>query len=211
MYDLVRLDHFRAFSAFWEVSANEKTARNGVWKEGPGSDFFNKIKIELGELPFVAEDLGDIDKPVYALRDEFELPGMKVLQFAFGEDMPKSLNSPHNYTENYIVYTGTHDNNTTVGWFKNASNEIAQQQLEQYSGVSANEKNVHEILSRIAYASVAKIAILPMQDVLGTDETTRMNTPASVENNWSWRLPTGAISSEQERLLGAWVKLFNRD
>ncbi|MGV3509725.1 MAG: 4-alpha-glucanotransferase, partial [Sphingobacteriaceae bacterium] len=115
LYDLLRLDHFRAFSSYWDVPAQEETARNGEWKPGPGSDLFRVLKQELGELPFVAEDLGDIDQPVFDLRDEFDLPGMRVLQFAFGDDLPKSVHVPHNFNPNSIVYTGTHDNNTTLG------------------------------------------------------------------------------------------------
>src|SRR5947209_9314832 len=115
LFDLIRLDHFRAFAAYWEVPANEQTARNGSWKPGPSIDFFNAAKEQLGQLPFIAEDLGDIDEAVYELRDAFDLPGMKVLQFAFSEDIAVSPYIPHNYDHNFIVYTGTHDNNTMLG------------------------------------------------------------------------------------------------
>src|SRR5437764_4399737 len=132
LFDLVRLDHFRAFSSYWEVPAGESTARNGSWRPGPASDFFEAVQKELGSLPFVAEDLGEIDDPVYQLRDEFSLPGMKVLQFAFGTDMPRSVHIPHNYDPNFIVYTGTHDNNTTRGWFTTEADDQTRASLEAY-------------------------------------------------------------------------------
>ena len=117
-FDLVRLDHFRAFSAYWEVPATEKTAKKGKWVKGPGAHFFKVLKQTFGNLPFIAEDLGEIDAPVYKLRDQFRLPGMKVLQFAFGGGIGTSAHIPHNFKEDFFVYTGTHDNNTTCGWWR---------------------------------------------------------------------------------------------
>lgn len=210
LFDLLRLDHFRAFSAYWDVPAGEDTARNGQWKPGPGSDFFKAVKAALGDIPFIAEDLGDIDPPVFVLRDEFEFPGMKVLQFAFGDELPDSLYIPHNYQENYLVYTGTHDNNTTVGWFSQDTSKAVRKQVEQYTGQSAKAKNIHDVLGRVAYASTAKIAILPMQDVLGLDETARMNNPASAKNNWTWRITPNYVVDDIEIKLLEWVKLYNR-
>ncbi len=139
LFDLTRLDHFRAFSAYWEVLAKEKTAKKGKWIKGPGVHFFKHIKHTLGELPFIAEDLGEIDEPVYKLRDQFGLPGMKVLQFAFGEDMPSSLHIPHNYTQNFFVYTGTHDNNTVLGWWKK---EAGQNHVEEYCNQKITEDKI---------------------------------------------------------------------
>ena len=210
LFDLLRLDHFRAFASYWDVPAGEQTAKNGQWKPGPGSDFFNAGRVAFGELPFVAEDLGDIDAPVFALRDEFGLPGMKVLQFAFGDEVADSLYIPHNYQENYLVYTGTHDNNTTVGWFNQDTTKAVRKQVEQYTGQSVKAKNVHEVLSRVAYASTANIAILPMQDVIGLDETARMNSPASTKNNWVWGLVSDNITADVTEKLFDWVKLYNR-
>jgi malto-oligosyltrehalose synthase/4-alpha-glucanotransferase len=210
LFDLLRLDHFRAFSAYWDVPAGEDTAKNGKWKQGPGSDFFRAVKAALDELPFVAEDLGDIDAPVFNLRDEFEFPGMKVLQFAFGDELPDSLYIPHNYQENYLVYTGTHDNNTTVGWYNTDTNKSVRKQIEQYTGQSAKAKNIHDVLARVAYASTAKIAILPMQDVIGLDENSRMNDPASATNNWGWRLLEQYLTNDVEEKLHEWVRLYNR-
>src|SRR5690606_8859249 len=137
LYDLVRLDHFRAFSAYWEVPATEKTAIKGKWKKVNGDYFFREMKKRLGSLRFVAEDLGDIDEPVYKLRDRFNFPGMKVLQFAFGETMPSSIFIPHNYDKNFIAYTGTHDNNTLVGWLNELEDET-KMQVEKYVGQSIN-------------------------------------------------------------------------
>lgn len=211
LFDLVRLDHFRAFAAYWRVPEGETTARNGQWIAGPGAEFFNAMEKALGALPFVAEDLGDIDEHVLHLRDEFRLPGMKVLQFAFGEDMPQSDYIPHNYTKNFLVYTGTHDNNTTIGWFKTEADEETRSRLQQYVARNLSEDDIHLILARLAYGSVASIAILPIQDVLGLDETARMNVPSSAENNWAWRLLPGQINQGTERQLQEWTKTYNRE
>jgi 4-alpha-glucanotransferase len=210
LFDLLRLDHFRAFAAYWDVPAGEKTAKNGKWKPGPGAHFFNAVKKALGDLPFIAEDLGEIDDPVYELRDEFNFPGMKVLMFAFGEGMPKNPYIPHNYSENFVAYTGTHDNNTIRGWYRLEGCKY-HQQIEQYVGKSLTEDDIHVEMGRLAYASVADIAILPIQDVLGIDELGRMNTPASSENNWQWRLIPGQVTARAENLLKEWTTMYNRD
>lgn len=210
-FDLVRLDHFRAFADYWEVPASEQTARNGEWKPGPGSHFFTKVREELGNLPFVAEDLGEINDAVLELRDEFRMPGMKILQFAFGEDFQTSDYIPHNYTQNFIVYTGTHDNNTVRGWYRHDADEQVRNHLEQYTGRILSEDDVPPLLCRMALGSVAKTAILPLQDVLGLDEMARMNTPASGENNWAWRLLPGQLTRDARRQLKAWTRLYNRD
>lgn len=210
LFDVVRLDHFRAFADYWDVPASEKTAKNGQWKRGPGADFFNTVKKELGHLPFIAEDLGDINEPVYALRDKYKLPGMKILQFAFSDNVGQSSYIPHNYTGNFIVYSGTHDNNTTRGWYRKDIGKTEKKNINDYLGKKVNENTIHIELSRLAYASVANIAIIPMQDVLGLDETARINTPASVKNNWIWRLRNNQISKDIANELAGWVTLFNR-
>ncbi|WDF54032.1 malto-oligosyltrehalose synthase [Mucilaginibacter sp. KACC 22063] len=210
LFDLLRLDHFRAFSAFWQVPAGETTARNGKWVQGPAGDFFNAVKQALGNLPFVAEDLGDIDEPVFTLRDEFALPGMKVLQFAFGDTMPQSLYIPHNYQPNFFVYTGTHDNNTTIGWFNQDVNTDIIKQIGQYTGIAPKQKNIGEILMRMAYASTAKVAILPMQDVLALDERSRMNNPSQQGNNWQWRMLPKLVEPDTAADLLRLVKMYNR-
>jgi 4-alpha-glucanotransferase len=209
-YDVLRLDHFRAFADYWEVAAKEKTAKKGTWKPGPGADFFQAIKNALGELPFIAEDLGDINDEVHKLRDDFNLPGMKVLQFAFGNDMSTSIYIPHNYNANYLAYTGTHDNNTTVGWFRQDAGKTERKNLYRYLGVKPKEKNIHTLLSKLAYSSVAQTAIIPLQDLLGLDENSRMNIPASMDKNWVWRLKRKQLTEEYEKQLREWVKMYNR-
>ena len=211
LYDLLRLDHFRAFSSYWEVPAEESTAINGEWIPGPASSFFRAMQEEFGELPFVAEDLGDISDDVYELRDEFNMPGMKVLQFAFGEDMPVSIHIPHQYsTENCLVYTGTHDNNTTKGWYKNESSKLNRKNMMHYLGTEIDKNNVAFQLTRLAYASTARLAIIPIQDVLGLGKSARMNTPSSTENNWGWRMQSGALSRNHEEQLRLLCRIFGR-
>jgi malto-oligosyltrehalose synthase/4-alpha-glucanotransferase len=209
LFDIVRLDHFRAFEDYWEVPACEETARNGEWKQGPGSEFFNFVQKELGELPFIAEDLGEITEAVLKLRDEFNLPGMRILQFAFGKGMPQNLYIPHNYTINSIAYTGTHDNNTVLGWYRQEGKEH-HKQIEQYVGRELTEDDMYWVMCRLAYASVAKTAILPVQDLLGIDEMGRMNTPGAAEGNWLWRLLPGQITQDAENRLIEWTWLYNR-
>jgi 4-alpha-glucanotransferase len=211
LFDVIRLDHFRAFADYWEVPAGEETARNGTWVLGPGSDFFTAIQKQLGELPFVAEDLGEINDAVLQLRDEFKLPGMKILQFAFGEDVAGSDYIPHNYTPNFIAYTGTHDNNTTRGWYRQEANDAMRTRINQYLAREINETNVAYFFCRLAHASVAKTVILPMQDVLGLDETARMNTPASGSNNWGWRMRSGQLNQTIVQQLREWTKMYNRE
>src|SRR5690606_21042679 len=155
--DEIRFDHFRAFSSYWEVPAGEATAKNGEWKTGPGEDFFRFLEKELGSLPFIAEDLGEIDSAVEVLRDRFQLPGMKILQFAFGDALPDSPYIPHNFTQNYIVYTGTHDNNTTRGWYREEGKQY-HKQIEQYVGRPFQEDDIAWIMGHLALASVANTA-----------------------------------------------------
>ena len=210
LFDLLRFDHFRAFSSYWEVPAQELTARNGQWKPGPGKDLFTAVEQALGKVPFIAEDLGDIDEPVYELRDAFNLPGMKVLQFAFGDDMPQSLNIPHLFEENFFVYTGTHDNNTMVGWYKENADETNKRNLDRYTGKEISAKNVHKELSRLAYSSVAVTVILPVQDIIGLDEHARMNSPATTEKNWEWRLLPDQLNAKHAKALRDWVLTYGR-
>ena len=210
LYDLLRLDHFRAFADYWEVPAHHKTAILGKWKNGPGHHFFTSLIQKFKDLPFVAEDLGDINEDVYRLRDDFALPGMKVLQFAFGDTMSASDYIPHNFNSNFIVYTGTHDNNTTVGWYRKDISKSVRRQLDQYIGKAINEKNVSLELARLAYSSTARTAILPLQDVLKKKKKARMNTPASTSRNWEWRLKPGETTVYLEQILRNWVLLFNR-
>jgi malto-oligosyltrehalose synthase/4-alpha-glucanotransferase len=210
LFDLLRIDHFRAFQEYWQVPAGESTARTGEWIPGPQTEFFEAVEKELGKLPFVAEDLGDRMEAVYELRGKLGLPGMKVLQFAWGENMAWSVDVPHNHEKNSIVYTGTHDNNTTIGWYREETNKADHERMHRYIGVKVRQKNIDQVLSRLAYSSVAKLTMLPMQDVLGLDASSRMNTPGRAEGNWLWRLKPGQLTPEIEAMLREWVEVFNR-
>lgn len=210
LFDLVRIDHFRAFADYWEVPADAESAKGGAWKPGPGADFFTAVHEALGSLPFVAEDLGEINKAVTDLRDQFRLPGMKILLFAFGEEMPRSDYIPHNYGPNFLVYTGTHDNNTVRGWYENEADDAARSRLEAYAGRAISTAEVHLVLAQMAYGSVAKTCILPLQDLLGLGQESRMNMPGQGQNNWAWRLLPGQLNEAAEDLLQKWTWLYNR-
>nr|WP_114941754.1 malto-oligosyltrehalose synthase [Mucilaginibacter endophyticus] len=209
-FDLIRLDHFRGFQRFWEVPAGEKNAIHGTWKFGPGAKIFQALKKALGDIPFIAEDLGDIDKNVYELRDEFAFPGMNVLQYAFGRDMPVSVHAPHNHVLNSITYTGTHDNNTLLGWLKNDATAEERQHLNTYFRTKVTRKNVNRLMLETCYASVAAIAISPLQDILGLDEKSRINVPASKTGNWRWRVDRNMLSDQTAAYLRLLVKRYNR-
>jgi 4-alpha-glucanotransferase len=194
--DRVRLDHFRGFVAYWEVPASEPTAVGGRWVAGPGVELFAALRAALGELPLVAEDLGVITPDVEALRDALELPGMKVLQFAFGE--LDGVHAPHRHRRRSVIYTGTHDNDTTRGWHARLGAE-ERARVHAYLGTTGD--GPHWDLVRAAYTSVAELAIVPLQDLLGLGSEARMNTPAEAAGNWSWRLRPGALGAElAERL-----------
>jgi 4-alpha-glucanotransferase len=183
LYDMVRIDHFRAFSSYWEIDANEPTAVHGHWEPGPGLGLFERLREVLGELPLVAEDLGLITPEVKDLKRQLGLPGMKVLQFGF--DSHDSEHLPHNFTRDTVAYTGTHDNDTAAGWLDQLAPEQYRSVLDYVGGDGAE---AHWDLIRSILNSVADLAILPMQDVLGLGSQHRMNTPASCEGNWGWRL-----------------------
>nr|MBI1229384.1 4-alpha-glucanotransferase [Cytophagales bacterium] len=187
LYDFVRLDHFRAFAAYWEVPAGDDTAIGGKWKESPGIKFFKAVEREFPEMPFIAEDLGYMDEPVFELLEKFNFPGMKVLQFAFGEDIGDNPYIPHNHSKNSVVFTGTHDNDTTLGWFNNSSRE-ERKNFYEYTGVKPTSKNIVWKMHQVALMSVADLAIIPMQDIVGLDESAKMNRPGTSEGNWTWRL-----------------------
>ncbi|MFO7869319.1 MAG: malto-oligosyltrehalose synthase [Bacteroidales bacterium] len=210
LFDLIRLDHFRAFSAYWSVPAHHTTAKNGTWMPGPGMDLFDALKKEFGTLPFVAEDLGDIDEQVHALRHKTGMPGMKVLQFAFGDSMPLSENIPHNFTRDSFVYTGTHDNNTTAGWYGKETSVADRERLTKYSGRTVNAQNVHSVLIQLAYASVSETAIIPMQDALGLGEDAVMNIPGCSKGNWTWRIKRGITDSEISAYLYGMAQTYGR-
>jgi 4-alpha-glucanotransferase len=191
LFDILRLDHFRAFVNYWEVPKGEITAVKGQWKDGPGSNLFEVLRDQIGSLPFVAEDLGEIDQKVFSLRDELKLPGMKVLQFAFGDDDEESDHVPHLHEKNFIVYSGTHDNNTTRGWYRKDISAKVKKKLDQYFSRKINSGNIASVFIKAAYASVAVTAIIPMQDLMELGERSRMNTPSTTTKNWRWRMRTG--------------------
>ncbi len=209
-FDLLRLDHFRGFSAYWEVPSDSEVASGGRWVKGPANDLFDVIRKEFPEMPFVAEDLGQIDQDVYDLRDHYNLPGMRVLQFGFEENMPYLQHTPLNYSENSIAYTGTHDNNTVKGWFRNEADKATLKRIKQYTGKQLKEKNCHTEMIRQAYSSVARITIIPMQDWLGLDESSRMNFPSSTQGNWLWKLKEAHPGKTLEKKIRKMVSTFGR-
>ncbi len=210
LVDLVRLDHFRGFEAYWEVPGDAKTAVDGRWVKGPGAAFFEALRRALGELPIVAEDLGVITPEVKALRDKFGFPGMAILQFAFGSDAQANDFLPHNYPRNKFVYTGTHDNDTVVGWWTAgvgdstrtpAEVEKEHQRALAYCGGDGSE--IYWDFLRALFVSVADTAVVPLQDVLGLGAEARMNLPGRPNGNWGWRYASSALTPELRRRLRA--------
>jgi 4-alpha-glucanotransferase len=195
--DIIRLDHFRGFEKYWEIPAGSKTAVNGRWVKGPGDRFFAALLEVFGKLPFIAEDLGYITEEVHELRGRWEFPGMRVLQFAFGD---RSLENPHksfNLINNCVVYTGTHDNDTSAGWFSDVKTFDKREEKEfalRYMG-SNGQDAVWDFI-RLALSSVADMAVIPMQDVLSLGSEARMNLPASMGNNWRWRMKADQLRPE---------------
>ena len=206
LFDLMRIDHFRGFEAYWEIDATADTAIDGRWVTGPGADFFEAVRQAFGGLPLVAEDLGVITPEVTALRRQFGLPGMKILQFAF-DGSPENPYLPHNHEPLSVVYSGTHDNNTTLGWYEELSEE-QRSFVRDYLGIDAD--HMPWPLVRTALASVAQLAVLPMQDVLGLDASHRMNIPGVAEGNWQWRFEWEQLLPEHGERLGAWVRMYGR-
>jgi 4-alpha-glucanotransferase len=201
LVDIVRIDHFRGFAGYWEVPAGEKTAVKGRWAPGPGPGFFRAVEDALGELPIIAEDLGEITPDVIEMRERFHLPGMKIVQFAFHGD-PSEPFLPHNHIENCIVYTGTHDNDTSRGWYE----RVAEKERDFYrSYLGRDGSNVAWDLIRAAWSSVAVFALAPMQDFLDLGNEARMNYPGNPSGNWTWRMPSGALSAS----LSDRIKEFN--
>ncbi len=195
LHDVLRLDHFRGFAGYWAVPADATTAEGGAWEPGPGRPMFDAIRAALGALPFVAEDLGDITDDVNALRLALDLPGMRVLQFAFG---PDTQHAPHRLTRDAVVYTGTHDNDTTRGWFSSLDPAMKARVVDYVGGT---EDEVAWSLIRAAYTSVADLAVAPLQDILDLGSEARMNVPGVASGNWSWRAPSDALTPERaERL-----------
>jgi len=204
--DFIRLDHFRGFAQFWEIPASEPTAINGRWVDGPGDEFFNKIRAELGGLPFFAEDLGLITPDVVALRERHHIPGMAVLQFAFG-DTGAHAYLPHRLAADKVIYTGTHDNDTTLGWWSTLG-ERERAAVEALTGGCAD--GVNWGLIRLAQSSAASLAVAPLQDVLGLGSEARMNTPSTTAGNYHWRYQPASLNGEMAEKLAALAEVTDR-
>ena len=217
MVDIARVDHFRGFAACWEIPGGDKTAERGQWVEAPGRELFTAIRNTLGELPLIAEDLGVITPDVVALREEFRFPGMRILQFGFGGDS-KNIDLPHNYVPNVVAYTGTHDNDTTVGWFNSVAGDGSTRTAEQIERerafclnyLNTKGEEIHWDFIRAVLASVADTAIVPLQDLLGLGTEARMNLPNSTEGNWAWRYDSGQLSDEIAARLRKLTELYGR-
>lgn len=206
--DLIRLDHFRGFESYWEIPGHATTAVHGQWREGPADELFHALRQALGDLPFVAEDLGMITPEVHALRERLQIPGMRVLQFGFG-NRGAHIYLPHRFDRNTVVYTGTHDNDTTVGWWKRGTSEEERRDLRALLGDGPD--GIHWTLIRAAAGSVADLCIFPLQDVLGLDSDCRMNTPSRPEDNWTWRVLPQALAPEVARKLALIADVTDRD
>jgi 4-alpha-glucanotransferase len=204
--DYIRLDHFRGFAQFWEIPAQEPTAIHGRWVDGPSDDLFHKLREALGTLPFFAEDLGVITPDVNALRERLQISGMAVLQFAFG-DPGAHIYLPHRLTPDRVIYTGTHDNDTTVGWWKTAAEH---ERRAVHALVGPCEDGVNWALIRLAQSSVANLSVFPLQDVLGLGSEARINTPSQQDGNYHWRYQPGCLTSDLARKLAELAEVTDR-
>ena len=218
-FDMVRLDHFRGFEAYWEIPAGDTTAANGRWMKGPGEEFLSALQNAFGELPIVAENLGVITPAVEKLRQQFELPGMSLLQFAFGNDPQGPSFRPHNYSRDLVAYTGGHDNDTTVGWWSSSGasdstrtpedvrkeREFARTYLDL-----RHDAEIHWVMIRAVLSSVADVAIVPLQDVLGLGTEARMNLPGTTSGNWKWRYRRGVLTDALAARLRSLTKIYDR-
>jgi 4-alpha-glucanotransferase len=208
--DVVRIDHFRGFVNYWEVPAAEKTAMRGRWVEAPAVDFFTHLIARIPEPSIICEDLGVSPPDFRQVMVRFKFPGMKVLLFAFGKDLPGNPHAPHHHRANSVVYTGTHDNNTIRGWYTKDATSRDRLRLSRYLGKKISLRELHWDVMRLAMMSVAGIAIFPMQDILGLGEEARMNHPGTVTGNWTWRLPAGHLTPHLARRLMKMTTLYGR-
>ena len=208
--DIVRIDHFRGFESYWEIPAFYETALKGRWRQGPGKAFFSEMEKKIKKMPIIAEDLGIITPAVEKLRDELDYPGMKILQFAFDAD-ENNLYLPHNYQNtNCLVYTGTHDNDTSVGWyFSGKVSGASKEKVKRYANCQGHG-DIHWDFIRIAFSSIAKLAIIPLQDVLGFGSDCRMNIPSTREGNWRWRCAPRFLNDEVRRRLKDETAFYGR-
>ncbi|MCD6561839.1 MAG: 4-alpha-glucanotransferase [Deltaproteobacteria bacterium] len=210
LFDFLRIDHFRGMVAYWEVPANEKKAVNGKWVKAPAEDFFAKILKRFPHAPFIAEDLGFITPDVKEIMHHFQFPGMKLLLFAFGDDLSANPYIPHNLVKNCVIYTGTHDNNTARGWFEKEAGPEVKERLFDYLGREITAEEVAWELVRLAMMSIANTAILPVQDILGLGEEARMNRPSTTKGNWQWRLLPDQLTSPVEKRLLKMTEIYGR-
>jgi 4-alpha-glucanotransferase len=218
LFDRIRIDHFRGFESYWEVPGDAKVASSGRWAPGPRAALFRAAREALGPLPVIAEDLGLITPEVDALRDELGFPGMRVLQFAFGDDPKSREYQPHSYPRDCLCYTGTHDNDTTVGWFASQAGEGTTREQESINRernfalryMNSDRRAVHWDMIRLAVASVANTAIFPMQDLLGLGNSARMNLPGTTGSNWSWRFRWEQVTPEIEDHLRDMTETYDR-
>ena len=206
--DIIRLDHFRAFQHYWEIPASEPTAVHGRWVDGPKDDLFRVLRENLGDLPFIAEDLGMITQDVHELRQRLQIPGMRVLQFGFG-DRGAHMYLPHKYEANTVVYTGTHDNDTTPGWWQNSAAPHEREFARAYLGEPKD--GMHWAMIRAALGSLAQMAVIPLQDVLGLGSEARMNVPSRPDGNWTWRYSSKDLTEDLARKLALIVEVSDRD
>jgi 4-alpha-glucanotransferase len=217
LVDVIRIDHFRGFAAYWEIPGGDPTAERGRWEHAPGRELFHAIKASLGELPIIAEDLGFITPDVIGLRDEFGFPGMRILQFGFSTD-PTNKDLPHNYVRNSVVYTGTHDNDTAVGWFQSQPGGTSVRSAEQVERerqycldyLSTDGAEINWDFIRALYASAGDTALVPLQDVLGLGSDARMNTPATMSGNWAWRFGAGDLGDDVSARLRRLAETYGR-
>jgi 4-alpha-glucanotransferase len=206
MYDMIRIDHFRGFDTYWDIPAGSDTAEGGQWKPGPGRDLFQVLLNNDNRNKIIAEDLGDYSETVEKLRDDLSFPGMRVMQFAFGEGKGNPHN-PHLHTANSVVYTGTHDNDTLAGWLKGLQKE-EKSLIASYLGCRESEL-FHSVI-RAAVSSVARLCVLPMQDMLKMGSESRMNIPGTTEGNWKWRMPGDYAESVTVKTVSEMIKIYER-
>jgi 4-alpha-glucanotransferase len=211
LYDIIRIDHFRGFLAYWEVPASETTAIKGQWIPVPGNDIFRHFQKVFPNLPILAEDLGVITDDVRELMKKFHLPGMRILVFAFDDSLPRNSYALHNHIPDCVVYTGTHDNNTVRGWFMEETSDADKRRIYDYLGREVRAEEIHWEFIRLAMMSVANTVIFPLQDILGLDSSHRMNTPATLEGNWKWRMVSGQIIPELREKFRHLMYLFRRE
>lgn len=220
LFDIVRLDHFRGFEGFWEVPSTHETAEKGSWVQGPGEDFFDTLREQFRSLPFIAEDLGEITPEVLELRDRFGLPGMRVFQFAFGDDPSSDIHKPHNYPKNCVAFTGTHDNNTLIGWLferpgfsGRSKKEIVTERQRALSYIGRNRartKGIHWDFIRTVMMSAASVVVFPLQDILGLGMEARMNHPGEPYGNWEWRFLSHKLTRALSECLLEMTNLYGR-